>query len=531
MGREFESRLLAHMLQRDLSAELQQAEHEQIWTMLNAVKYMFRHVLLRDAAYEMQLRTRLRDLHYRAAVAGEALYAEVLPVYFGALAYHYETAYRFGRAEAHASAFDFLCRAGEQALATFEHQVAADYFSRALALTPVHDDDARFRLLLAREAAYNMQGSREAQVQDLAQLAGLSRRLGVAQQAAVALRRAGHAEVTGDYDAAALLAETAVQLGQQSGDLAVVASGHQTLGIASWRRGRLADAEAHFQRAVELAQLSGNHRHVAKCLHGLGNVAFYQWDLAAAKAYYLRALAIRRDIGDRVGEGDSLNNHGLVQWHRGDYAAAKADLVQVQAIYREVGDRHGEGMSLSNLGHVIVNQGDYAAARDYFEQSLAIRREVGDRYGEAISLNELGAVALAQGQLLLAETCYLQALTIRQELNQPHHLVEDWAGLARLQLALGDRESAGRYARQVLAYLETNPGLNGAIEPMRAFHFTWHALAALGEREAAAAVLRAAVRILQAYLDKNPEPALQALYLRQPHHWALWTAWQEGSAR
>ncbi|MCA9972611.1 MAG: AAA family ATPase, partial [Anaerolineales bacterium] len=60
LGREFESRLLAHMLQRDLSAELQQAEHEQIWTMLNAVKYMFRHVLLRDAAYEMQLRTRLR---------------------------------------------------------------------------------------------------------------------------------------------------------------------------------------------------------------------------------------------------------------------------------------------------------------------------------------------------------------------------------------------------------------------------------------------------------------------------------------
>jgi len=43
-------------------------------------------------------------------------------------------------------------------------------------------------------------------------------------------------------------------------------------------------------------------------------------------------------------------------------------------------------------------------------------------------------------------------------------------------------------------------------------------------------VLAAAAQVLQTYLDNHPDPEAQAVYLQQPHHQALWTAWQEREA-
>lgn len=527
LGREFDSRLLPLILQRDLDEEMKVAEQEQIWTVLNAMTYIFKHGLLRDAAYEMQLRAHLRPLHFLAGVYGEQLYALNLPIYYGTLAYHYESAFLLGEPAAHDKASHYLQAAGHHALKNFEHQVAINYFNRALALTPVNDLTGQFHLLLARETAHDMQGNREAQAGDLGELAGLSRQLTLTDQAIVALRQANYSEATGNYELTSKQAETAVALAQQTGDQNLAAEGYGIAGLALWRLGRLSLAQAQFQAGVRIATDCANLKLLAHCLHGLGNVAYFQKDHAVARSYYQQALTIRRELGDRYGEELSLNNLGVVAWSQGDTLAAQAYHTQNLSFCREIGDRRGEGMSFSNLGHVAMDKGDHVAAKMYFEQSLAIRREVGDSYGEAISLNELGAVAMIQGNLTLAEAYYRQALTIRLGLNQPYHLVEDWAGLARLKLAQNDPETAWQYGQQVLKHLRVNPGLEGAIDPLRAFHFIWVVLRELARREAANWVLQLAAQIMQVYLDKNPDPGLQAMYLRQPHHSALWAGWQD----
>src|SRR5262249_19767056 len=71
LGQEFEMPVLSQMLKDDdrLPGTVKQAEAAAIWTALSESRYLFRHTLLRDAAYEMQLRTRLRELHRLAATA------------------------------------------------------------------------------------------------------------------------------------------------------------------------------------------------------------------------------------------------------------------------------------------------------------------------------------------------------------------------------------------------------------------------------------------------------------------------------
>ena len=74
LGREFEVAVLSRMLRAIDMPAIQEAEREAIWTALDQLHYLFRHALLRDAAYNMQAQERLKTLHQIAAETIEMLY-------------------------------------------------------------------------------------------------------------------------------------------------------------------------------------------------------------------------------------------------------------------------------------------------------------------------------------------------------------------------------------------------------------------------------------------------------------------------
>ena len=110
-----------------------------IWSPDGDTRYRFRHSLLRDAAYDMQVHARLRELHMRAGAAIEQIYGEALAGQIADLAYHY------GQAEDTERERQYVALLGEQAfnLSAFREAIAC--FERALALTP-EDGTRRARL-------------------------------------------------------------------------------------------------------------------------------------------------------------------------------------------------------------------------------------------------------------------------------------------------------------------------------------------------------------------------------------------------
>ncbi len=113
LGREFETPILFAMMARDTTLErkLATAVDESIWSTLDQVRYLFQHALLRDAAYDMQLHSRLRQLHKSAALAFEDQHEhdpDLAPRYP-------EIAYHFDKAEERAQASLYYGEAGEQA--------------------------------------------------------------------------------------------------------------------------------------------------------------------------------------------------------------------------------------------------------------------------------------------------------------------------------------------------------------------------------------------------------------------------------
>ena len=418
-------------------------------------------------------------------------------------------------------------------------------------LTSESDTEARCELLLARETVYDWLGLRDEQARDL-------ERLEKCAQAQVALRRAEHARLTGNYAAALACVEQAVNAASAAGDQVSEARAYATWGRILLNQGQYQEAPEWLEMAAALGERVGIPAIAAQATYDLGNAAYFGGRYEAALEHFVQALESYRRLGDARGQVNALLMIGTVRGYRGDHTGAHQSLTDALTLCRSIGWRHGETYILGNLGTALLDLGDFQAARKYHEQALAICREVQDREGEAVSLMSLGLVqlrlgdatgaielfnktlpiqeaigyrrgigftlthlghALADiGMLDEAAWAFAQALAMRRELDPESPLaVDDLAGQARVTLAQGDAARAGQLARDAIAWIESH-GETGVEYPTQVYLICYRSLrAAAGSDPAALAQASAVLRRGQAYLDGQAagiqDPALRRSYL------------------
>ena len=409
--------------------------------------YIYKHIITQEVAYQSLLHSQRRQLHQTAVRWYEQSKDDLKP-YYPLLVYHSHHAQDDG------NELRYARLAGEQAAAEFANDEAVAYFSRALALLPEEERKARYELLLAREACYHEQGTRDLQADDLAALNDLCRHLEASQQVTIALRQSRFAEATGDYARACEAARSAVTKAQAVGDKNGEAIGYHLWGTALWRQANLQDAKQQFERGAQLAETSNNLQAVIDCLKGLGLVDWELGDFEQARAHYLQALAISNQIDSRQGKGHLLNNLGILASTQGDSGGARSYFEQSLAISREIGDRRGESRALNNLGIGADIQGDYASAQAYYEQALHLFREIGDREGEDKTLNNLGEMARSVGDLQSALTYQEQALIIIREIGDRLGESKTLNYLGSVSRTQGKFTQAQHYFEQALAISE-----------------------------------------------------------------------------
>jgi tetratricopeptide (TPR) repeat protein len=539
------------------------------------MRYLFKHVLLRDVAYDIQLRSRLRELHHRAAEAIETLYAEELSPYYADLAYHY------GQAEVLEKERHYAFRAGEQAASEYANDAAVHFLSRALELTPESDREGWYRILSVRERVYDLQGAREAQRKDLQMLLVLAKG---ENKAKMVLRQAHYAETVGNYTGAVSFAQRAVHLAQRYKNVQLEAAAYLRWGRGVWRQGQYKDAIPHFEQALALARRGVHHPELAEVsrdlgslgdieadsLRNIGNVYWSQGQLDKAMAYYRDALPRYRALHHKKGEGATLNNIAIVFLNQGEYVQAGYYSERARQLKESIGDHIGAGIAYGTLGEVARQLGRYDEALAHHHRSLQLCRMAADSPGEgeayislarlhhlkaqasqtnpwalawehvqqgltiAHSLHDmnleadaqlcLGHISLGMGKLSEAQVAYARAWELRRDLNQSHGVIEALAGLADVALSQENWEQAHAHVEGILPYLGAHPTLDGVEEPCLVYWTCYRVLAALQEAvpdrecgfdraEAASEVLAIAHRHLQAKAAKIEVVALRRSFL------------------
>jgi class 3 adenylate cyclase/tetratricopeptide (TPR) repeat protein len=515
LGREFEIRLLSRMLHDDpaIQAKVAQAEEMSIWSAINELRYLFKHTLLRDAAYSMQIRSRRQSLHKLATDAIESLYEDDLSLHFGELAYHAEQASLIEKA------LRYLEVAGDAAKDTYQNSMALDYYGRALSLTPEEEPEDRFRLLCSRELLYSRLGARRDQLMDLNEMSQLAERLDdVSRQAEVLIRRAWIFWWMADYPESLAVSQQAAILAEAAGHHGLTARANYA---ASWVRkqlGEYADARLLTEKALVEARNSGDRQMEASALSSLGLINRAEGDYFAALKHSEEALAINRTIGSWSGESTTLGNLGVALMTIGDFDAAKSSFEQALVISREIGSSGNTASDLINLSWNAQTQSEWESAIKYGEEGIAIVRGVNQPEMESEGLIWLGHAWLGLGQLEKALAAYQESLTLRRELGQEYMAMGVLAGMARAAAAQDDVDSASNLVTEIVSYLDAGGSLSGTWEPFR-IYLTCYQVLDWQRDSRAIEILEIAYQELQRRAAKIPDMEMRRKYLENvPWH-------------
>jgi tetratricopeptide (TPR) repeat protein len=241
-------------------------------------------------------------------------------------------------------------------------------------------------------------------------------------------------------------------------------------GVAASRRSRLKESESLMQEATTLLLDSSAQRPAARALGSLANFYFQCGREADAERTAEQALAIHRAVGERRNEGIALGNLANVYSRTGRIEQAERTMKRAIEIAREVGNRRSEGIVLTSLASVCRDTGRTGEAERAFAEAIAIHREVGNRRNEGIAQGNLANLYLETGRVsLAAETCE-SALAIHRTLGNRRFEGVHLCGLALIQLAQGkpvEARATWQSGTGLLRQLNDTQALKSVAEEMR----------------------------------------------------------------
>jgi len=444
VGKRFWADHLAETLGRDVDAPMQtllangMVHPREESTLPEDREFVFKHALLRDAAYSLLPRSTRVELHGGVAAELAGAVAGADTALANRIASHYE------QAEQYEQAVEWYRRAGDHAADTYASDDAIAYYEQAIALARTHDaaDDATVGDTYAALADVELQISDyEGAVDTVADgkavvpegSRALCRLLGAESRAHVESSSYENAR-----ESASRMQEIAAELGADG----MEAEATRQLGLVSEYRGEYDRAREYYEKSLGVATETGDRQAEVESIHNLGVISHRQDEYDRARELLQRGLELTRERDDRFSEKAFLIDLGLVAANRSEYDRAREYCEQALEIAREIGDRKGESIVVHNLGEIAHERGEYDRARERYQRSLDIERELGNSHGEAFSRRTLADVAAERGNYERAREQYRETLAIARELESTDTQAEALGGLGVVAREQGEYTQA-----------------------------------------------------------------------------------------
>jgi len=479
---------------------------------LGQVRYVFKHALIQDAAYESLLKTTRQQFHERIATALETSFSEIAGTQPELLAHHFTAASRIDQA------IPWWQKAGDRAAAGGAHAEAVRHYSTALDLLMQgpHDDardrrELTLRVALALSLASTRGYSAEAVEQVYNRAYELCQSLGESAELFPVLRGLCTFYIVSDQQPKARqLAEQCLRIAQESQRVDYLIEGYDPLGYVLTYQGELKRAREFLSKGIDLYEA---HRHEAltfvtpqdpgvACLGLLGVVEWllgypdqglrraydalalarelnHPFNLAYAYNYTTAAHSLRGELDKMVEHAqaafDISSANGIDVWRigaklhlvmakaaTGEIEAAIAEVPEVLAAWRECGAELARPLWLINFADLCRLVGKFDQARAAIEEAMEHVTRSGEHEWDALLYRARGNLLNATGgNRAEVEDDFRRGIAVAREQQAKSLELMVAVSLCQLLIAQGRGEEAKQLLHPLYAWfsegLDTAP--------------------------------------------------------------------------
>jgi predicted ATPase/class 3 adenylate cyclase len=347
--------------------------------------YIFKHITTQEVAYESLAFATRAALHEQVGRFIEQAHGENLTQYIDLLAHHY------GRSQNSGKQRHYFRQAGNMAQKAYANQAAIDYYQRLLSL------------------------------------------LSDAEKAPVCYALAQVRQLIGEWQMAEALYREALNLAQETGQIAVAADASLALGGLLFLSNPEAGQEAlnWLQQARQQFELLNDQQGIGRVLERLSFIYSRQGSYEQAQSCARQQLHIAHQHNDPIGISGALNFIGVAYSLQSNFDQAETTLKEAIVVAQDAGHKRGIVLASNDLAGVYWLLGNYHQSLAYLQQSQTISQEIGDEEMSEVSIANAGLLYHHLGKKDEAVFCLLQALAIAIAMN-------DWATIANQLGNLGN---------------------------------------------------------------------------------------------
>ncbi len=451
IGREFAFRILHAIteIKEDLKSNLlnlQGLEFIYEKSLFPELKYIFRHTLSQEVAYNSLLLKRRKEIHEKIGKAIEELYPAHLEQFYEMLAYHYS------RSNSLEKACLYSRLSGEKAEGNSSHREACDFYKGAIDLLnelPATAENKKEKLkiisLILPPLAFL--GFPEGSLDMLQQGEQISKELGDERRLAKLYNAMGlYYSHKGDPQLGMKYSEDAFKAVRKNWDIELMSPLAFGLSVSYAQTGefyKIVDMAPDVialieeaEREVDSFSMGWNPYSLlcSFCGHGMGNLGAFD----EGRVFLEKGLRNAAKMNDLVALGLVEIQYGRFYLAKGDWKPSKEHFEKGVKYNEEAQWIFGSAVSFLGLGYACAMLGDRETGKRHVEKGLEIQRDSGAQVFLSQAHFYLGWIHMDLGDLKNARSLAEEALRLSQKNNEKLIEAGSWLLLGRI---LGKTES------------------------------------------------------------------------------------------
>ncbi|MCD6579479.1 AAA family ATPase, partial [bacterium] len=370
LGKEFSVKVLSGMLkQKSVDKKLKKGEEEAIWSAISELWYVFKHTMIRDAVYEMQLKKTLMELHRLAGETMEKIYKNNLSPHYGNLAYHFENSKIIPKAKY------YLKKAALSSKEDFKNTQALKYLNKLLNYEKQPEKIIDMEIIKAEIYELISEWFKsEACIKNALKIAN---KANTPLMIAKSLRYLSHISWNiGNFKVSIEAGEKAYKIYKKFGDIKGMRLAIQDQGYAHFLTSSQTKVKKIFDEELELARKEKDILAEAIALDDLGALFVNTGENEKAVEYQLKYLRIseklNKKIHIKIAYMSLINSYYSV----GDYKTSIIYANKLQKIATEHGDRFRISFAQMSLANNYYALQKYPEAFTYINKCMKLAKDI-----------------------------------------------------------------------------------------------------------------------------------------------------------